>query len=511
MKPVKEVRYQLAATVFVTLYVMLFLASQVPVITKLLPHFHWTSAFQVATVFLFLIILFGYQRYRQMADQTEGREKSFRQQVRQLKRAHREEKERLSIVLDSGRLAFWEWNIKKNTAYFSDRWQDMIGFDGHDFPQDLSAWQNRIHPLDQETVQKQLLKILSNQETEYENTHRLMNTDGDYIWVYDRGQAIFNDSGDIEKLSCVRIDVSAQKSNEEQLTLDKILLENTQEAIAITNETLDFIRTNPAFHQAFGFTEQELETLSLRQLLDNLQDEPPLDILSIVDEQGSWRGELTLHHENGDLARSSLIDLQKITHQTSQTTHYALVYTDISELKQTQKELNFLANTDIVTGLPNRNHFYQVLEATFQEFRHTDQRFTLMFMDLDNFKTVNDTLGHDIGDDLLKSVSALISNHLAPDTLFARVGGDEFVILCKAYTTEEQLQMVGENLNQLLSQPVQIGEHNIQIGSSIGMAIYPEHGANQATLLKHADQAMYQAKHAGKGRYQIFQLSSSGH
>lgn len=463
----------------------------------------------LANLSLLLAFLIEYRLYRKTLAREMAQNQENTDKLKTLKRAHQKEKERLSIVLDSGRIAYWEWNIKQNTAYFSDLWQEMIGFDQHDFPQDLHAWQARIHPQDQQSVQKKLLKLLSNQETEYEDTHRLMNADGNYVWVYDRGQAIFSEQGEIEKLSCVRLDVTESKQIEETLTLDRILLDSTKEAIAITDGHLNFIRTNPAFHRAFGFTQEELGGLSLKTLLDNLQDDPPIDILKEVEAKGEWRGELILHHLDGSLARASLVDIQKIFYETTENIHYALVYTDITELKATQKELSHLANTDIVTGLPNRNYFYTALEHYLQDAAEQGEKFTLMFLDLDNFKTINDTLGHDIGDKLLQSVSQLISEQVAQDTIIARVGGDEFVILCRTYTTEEQLKQVGQQLNVLLQKPFKLGAHQVQIGSSIGMAIYPDHGASQSELLQNADAAMYEAKKAGKGQHRIYSVASN--
>lgn len=467
------------------------------------------SLAQYSNLILILAFALSYRAYQVTAKKLQKQNDANQKELKAMRKAHKKEKDRLTVILDSSRIAYWEWNIKENTAFFSDLWQEMIGFHKHDFPQDLHAWQARIHPSDQSGVQKKLLKLLSNRSTNYEDVHRVMNSDGDYIWVYDRGQTLFTPHGEIERLICVRLDVTEQKRAEEDLTLDRTLLDATSEAIAITDQSLNFIRTNPAFHRTFNFSEDELGKLTLRNLLDNLQDAPPVDVLANLEENNEWRGELLLHHEDGRLARASLVDIHKIYHETTENTHYALVYTDITQLKATQQELDHLAHTDIVTGLPNRNFFYAALEKLLQEAAQTHQKFTVMFLDLDNFKTINDTLGHGVGDSLLKSVSDVISEQVAKDTILARVGGDEFVILCKTYTTEEQLEQVGQKLNQLLEKPFKLGGHEVNIGSSIGMAIYPEHGSNQTELLQNADLAMYQAKKSGKGQHRIFDSSMS--
>ncbi|MPQ77337.1 sensor domain-containing diguanylate cyclase [Hydrogenovibrio sp. JE_KL2] len=464
----------------------------------------FSSFTQYSNLILLVAFALSYRAYQVTSKKLIQQNEANQLELKKMRKAHKKEKDRLTIILDSSRIAYWEWNIKKNAAFFSDLWQEMIGFHNHDFPQDLHAWQARIHPSDQTSVQKKMLKLLSNRSTAYEDVHRLMNSEGEYIWVYDRGQTIFSPQGEIERLICVRLDVTQQKQTEEELTLDRTLLDSTSESIAITDAKLNFIRTNPAFHNSFGFSEDELKQLNLRILLDNLQDAPAIDIIGKLEESNEWRGELLLHHTDGRLAGASLVDIHRVHHQTTDNIHYTMVYTDITQLKATQMELDHLAHTDMVTGLPNRNFFYNALEKLLDEVKHKNEKFTVMFLDLDNFKTINDTLGHSVGDSLLRSVSELISDQIAQDTILARVGGDEFVILCRAHTSKEQLEQVGQHLNKLLEKPFNLGGHQVNIGSSIGMAIYPDHGATQTELLQNADLAMYEAKKSGKGQHRIF-------
>lgn len=460
---------------------------------------YWPFLGLLLSGFIFLIAKSQNAHFHSAELQEIALSDAHRQELKLLKKEQSLETKRFSTALNSGRLAYWEWDIENNTTYFSDEWQSMIG--QSNLEQSLHSWQKRIHPTDQTTVQTKLLKILSGDIKFYENSHRVKHADGHYVWVYDRGQLIETEQGRPKKLSCVRIDISAHKELEAALKLDQVLLENTQESIAIIDENYRFIRTNPAFHNSFGFSEEEIIHLNLKELLDNLQDEPPLDIISEVDQHQHWRGELTLHQVSGDIALACLLDIQKVIHED--TTYYTLVYTDITKLKRTQARLNRLAHTDQITQLPNRHAFFEQIGRWIDKYTRIRSKFTLMFLDLDNFKTVNDTLGHDNGDKLLQSVSKLLMENLSEGTFMARVGGDEFVILCQNFTEEQQLRSVGEKLNAMLNKPFSIGSHEIQISSSIGMAIFPEHGDTQETLLKNADIAMYQAKQAGKGQYRI--------
>jgi diguanylate cyclase (GGDEF)-like protein/PAS domain S-box-containing protein len=422
---------------------------------------------------------------------------------RQLVKKHQEETNRLSFALKSGRLAMWEWGVKNNKVHFSDAWQEMIGFNQHDFPQDLHAWQDRIHPEDANEVQKSLLRILSGTSDYYENIHRVRHHDGHYIWVYDRGQVFYDELGNVTRFSAVRLDITEQKKNDQQLKLDQTLLENTQDAVAIANEEGEFIRTNPAFKQAFGLDEGELSHLTLPTLLESMQDEPVKDILAEVNTQGdNWRGELTLTRHNHEIAMANIVDIHKIT--SADGTFYTMVCTDITQLKRNAQLLDKLAYEDNVTGLANRHQFYKMLPTFIERANRKGSSFTLMFIDLDDFKIVNDTLGHDVGDQLLRKVGETITTHISEAAEFARVGGDEFVILCEEHTDATTLEKIGQKLNQLLAQPFKLGEHTVTIGSSIGMAIYPKHGKTQSQLLKNADTAMYHAKQSGKGTTTIY-------
>ncbi len=459
----------------------------------------WISTASLLTLFSYL----ARTHYQQKSYNTL--QKTLQSQQKQLKtqkKVHQQEVERLEHALNSGRLATWEWNIKKNSVHFSNLWQDLIGCTDHDFPQDLHAWQDRIHPDDVSTVQKSLLQILSGKHDYYENIHRVLHRNGHYIWAYDRGRAFYDELGNVERFSAVRIDVSEQKAHEQALKLDYELLQNTQDAIAIANAEGHFIRTNPAFARTFGMGENDQVEVDLKTLLDNIQDEPPVDVLQAVEKEGKWRGDLILRRHNEEIALANRIDIHKV--HTAEGDFYTLVCTDITEHLRNTQMLDKLAYEDQVTGLANRHQFYKTLPRFIQKADYNQSSFTLMFIDLDDFKQVNDTLGHDVGDQLLRKVGEIITENIDQHAHFARLGGDEFVIICDQHTDIEQLEKIGERLNHLLSQPFKLGEHTVKIGSSIGMAIYPYHGKNQSQLLQNADTAMYQAKQSGKGTTCIY-------
>lgn len=368
----------------------------------------------------------------------------------------------------------------------------------------LHDLQKRIHPKDQKSVQQDFFKILSGKDTYLESTHRILHEDGHYIWVHDKGQVFYTDEGDIDKLCAIRLDISEQKWIESELEVDATVIEHASEGIAIIDADLKITRTNTALKETFRRLNNTSEATDLASLLSTLHSKPDDEIVKSLTETGHWRGELSLVDQNNELILASRVSIQKLFHDTTQSLLYIFIHSDISDLKRTEATLNNLANIDRVTGLANRNRLYQALEKTLA----SEQPINLIFLDLDNFKIVNDTLGHDIGDLLLKQVGQAVTQLLPENALLARIGGDEFIVYYPqtaaaqhAHDQPESPQVLAQKITDRLAQTFVIEQNKIHIGSSIGIAQYPQQASDRHSLLKAADIAMYQAKNRGKGQF----------
>ena len=429
---------------------------------------------------------------------------SYKQTIKQLKQRNKEDDHQIKTLMNNEQFAYWEWDIKRNHAQFSAQWKRMIGLPAEQPLDNLHDLQKRIHPKDQEAVQKKFFKILSAEDKLFECTHRIQHEDGHYIWVHDKGQVFYADNGDLDKLCAIRLDVSEQKWIEDELEVDATIIEYASEGIAIIDSNMKLMRCNHSLSETLKKMTETIKVTDLTSLLNVLQSSPDLSILKSVDKQGQWRGELSLFDERGELKLVSRVSIQKIFHDTTQTLHYSFIHSDITDLKKTQAALDNLANLDSVTGLANRNRLYEKLDRDLK----IEPDITLMFLDLDNFKQVNDTLGHDIGDLLLSEVGSEISKLLPKKSLLARVGGDEFVVYYPQTSETPPPSKLAQSITNKLAQTFQINHHKIQIGSSIGIALYPQHASNRGELMKAADVAMYQAKHAGKGQFCLYTDSS---
>ncbi len=183
---------------------------------------------------------------------------------------------------------------------------------------------------------------------------------------------------------------------------------------------------------------------------------------------------------------------------------------DLTQLKETEKKINHLAYHDPLTGLPNRRYFESLLDQAIAEAEVNNKMLAVLFLDLDHFKIINDTLGHSTGDDLLVAVGQRLSQSLANDHITARHGGDEFILLLKSIDHIEQVINNAEKVLGNLQQPFLINNHRVSVTPSIGISIYPEDANNSQTLMKHADKAMYRVKYQGKNHYSIYKPLSDG-
>ncbi len=295
----------------------------------------------------------------------------------------------------------------------------------------------------------------------------------------------------------------SEKERAPKSRLMEDVLSSLPEAVAIEHQN-HVLYTNPAFTRMFGYTAEEAGGGSLRELIvpeTRLNENATL--LRVVDDRGSATVETVRTNKAGELVDVSmqiaplLVDGAKVG--------YVFTFRDIGEVKQTEAKLQHDAMHDVLTGLPNRALFLDRLNLTLtRRLRHPDNGCGVLYMDLDNFKAVNDSLGHAAGDVLLMAIAGRLRSSLRPQDSAARLGGDEFAVLVENIVTAYDLEVVARRILHELERPFDIFGHTVHAGASIGAAMAgPEHTSSDL-LLRDADFAMYRAKQAGRGRYEIF-------
>lgn len=275
-------------------------------------------------------------------------------------------------------------------------------------------------------------------------------------------------------------------------------LEQVREAVAIITADLHFAWVNDEFCSLTGFERDEIVGRPVRTLRSDVHDQPFFDnIFQSVSEDGHWQGEIWRRKKTGELF-PALLTISRIHDPTTDTTYYVDLFIDLDRIRSGRERLEFLVNHDALTELPNRRLFWDRLDIVIKRAeRYGDSMFSLLFIDLDNFKQVNDSLGHLAGDQLLVRVAEALQGCLRDADTVARVGGDEFVILLDGDVRGEG----GEALRRIWTALDEIWDglpEEIPVGASFGLAVYPDDGHDADTLYCIADQRMYAVK--GRGR-----------
>lgn len=301
-----------------------------------------------------------------------------------------------------------------------------------------------------------------------------------------------------------------QRESREREQLDERLrqaakvFDSTQEGIVITDTDYNIVAVNRAFTQITGYSETEVKQHNLRLLQPDQEDDSiDQELWASLGSSGHWQGEIQNRRSNGELF-AALESVSTVKDDEGRLTNYVVVFADISTIKAAQTRLNFLAHHDPLTSLPNRLLFNIKLEHALQRAKRHHHKFALLFLDLDRFKSINDTLGHKHGDTLLQIIAKTLTGTVRAEDTVARLGGDEFVILLDEVTHAEDAAGLAEKIIASVAQPITIEKREIVTSTSIGISVYPNDADNIDDLIKAADIAMYHAKACGKQTYRFY-------
>ncbi|MDG9784362.1 bifunctional diguanylate cyclase/phosphodiesterase [Metapseudomonas otitidis] len=299
-------------------------------------------------------------------------------------------------------------------------------------------------------------------------------------------------------------DVTDRQKMQEELLQAATVFESTAEGVMITDTQQRILAVNRAFTTITGYEQHEALGQTPRLLASNHHERGfYVDMWDQLNREGHWQGEIWNRRKNGETFPEWLT-INAVRNPEGQITHFVGVFADISPLKQAQARLDYQAHHDPLTGLPNRILFENRLRQALAACEREGHEGAVLFLDLDRFKHINDSLGHPIGDVLLKSIADRLGNQLGRNDTVARLGGDEFIILLPHLRRPEEAQHLAERLLACFNAPFETQDHEFFISASIGISRFPEHGSDTATLVKNADAAMYQAKSKGRNRVELY-------
>jgi diguanylate cyclase (GGDEF)-like protein/PAS domain S-box-containing protein len=398
----------------------------------------------------------------------------------------------------------WEWDVATGENYMSPRWKRLLGYADHELANVAETFFNQLHPDDQMPV-NEAIRVHFEQRKPYEIELRLRCKNGEYRWFLSRGQAEWDEQGKPIRMSGFIADITERKKSESALRNSEqkfaAAFRSSPDAITITSIAEGrFVEVSDSVTRLTGYTREELLAhSSIEFWADNESRDRYVSKLKecghVVDMEAAFRiksGEVRIGQLSGELIG--------INGQT----HILGIIRDITEIKRAEKLIWEQAHFDSLTKLPNRRMFATQLQQQIEQAKNSGTALTLLLIDLDQFKEVNDTLGHDKGDLLLVGVARRIADCLNQSATLARLGGDEFTVILSEPKDIESTNLIAKQIIATLTIPFQLGVEKVFISASIGIAQLPDAGVDIEDLLRHADQAMYAAKNAGRNRYAYF-------
>jgi diguanylate cyclase (GGDEF)-like protein/PAS domain S-box-containing protein len=425
-----------------------------------------------------------------------------------LLKAHRNvvvSEERLRLALVGSGSGVWDWQAEHNVM-FENRVNGLLGHSN--LPKLLSFVQHvdLVHPNDRCDFESAWAMFLANPAKNFECTYRMKTQDGQWFWFHDLGMvAEKNGQGKPIRITGTYTNITDTKANEEQAKLFGEAFRQTRDWVLILDVYQEPIAANHSFRETFGLQDDDAIAKNAGDVIgiDRNKQRAYTEILNHLEAGSHWQGEEMVVSADGQV-HPVILSIDAVAGKADEVAFFVLVMTDITAQKAAENDLRQLANYDSLTGLPNRALLLDRIKHAIEHARRYTFNMALFFIDLDRFKQVNDSLGHDVGDLLLIDVAKRLQSVLREGDTVARLGGDEFVILLESYHSIEDVSHIAQKVIDEIDQPITLGNDTVSISPSIGISLYPEDASQHNDLLKNADVAMYHAKEAGRCNYQYF-------
>ena len=417
--------------------------------------------------------------------------------------------ERWKFALEGAGDGVWDWNPQTDEALFSKRWKEMIGYAEHEFSNTGATWVEHLHPDDKERVLSTVHEYFGGNRPTYAVEFRLRCKDGSWKWILARGMLVNRDvKGNPLRMIGTHTDITEHKKAEYELRIASTAFES-HEGMTITDAKGTILRVNSAFSEITGYTAEEILGKNPRILSSGRHNKAFYTTMwECINRTGVWDGEIWNKRKNGEVYPEHLT-ITAVKSPEGKVTNYVATLTDITLSREAADEIKHLAFYDTLTRLPNRRLLLDRLQQTVASSLRSGRVGALLFIDLDDFKALNDTLGHDMGDLLLKQVAQRLESCVREGDTVARLGGDEFVVMLEdlnelAFDAASQAEAIGGKILATLNQPYQLAEHAYRNSSSIGITMFSDKPQTVSELMKQADIAMYQSKKAGRNTLRFF-------
>ncbi|WP_417596081.1 EAL domain-containing protein [Oceanospirillum sp.] len=414
-------------------------------------------------------------------------------------------RQRYSKAIEASDLGLWEWDLETDEIYHS-HFEQLFGYSEQEIPHFMGHLQPLVHKDDYPALRTALVDTLKGYLDQFKVQFRIRHKGGQWRWLEDTGRVIDRNpqSGKARKMIGTRRDVTDQIARDERLRLAWHAFESSSEAMFILNEDFVITTLNEAFYQITGYSCQELQGTPFDQSpLWQLDQELNKKIRKQLTQLGAWEGELIEQRKNGDKFPEWL-KVYRVPSKQSEASHYVGIFSDLTQRRKAEEKLSYLANYDDLTGVANRNQFKDRLHIAISQARLNNGKMALILLDIDRFKAINNTLGHDVGDQLLKELANRLNNQIQNVDTIARLGADEFALIVDHYEQESDVTELAEQIYQLVHTPLKIENHELITSCSIGISLFPKHTRGLNILVNQADLARNKVKQLGGSGFEFY-------
>ena len=411
----------------------------------------------------------------------------------------RRNEERLRMAQELAQMGAWEYQLANECLLLGDQARRILDLD-QAAPTAPDTLERAAHPEDQRSVALALREAVT-QGTDLDLEFR-RGTDADQRIVHVRGRSETDSLGRPFRLQGMIQDVTERHRLEEREKLAATVFESSSEGVLITDIDGRIVTVNPAFSTITGVSDRAAQGQEPSFIISEEAGYPCCDdIWGGVAAEGQWRGEVRLLRQDGS-SFPAWLTVGAVLDEQAELQHYVAVFSDITPLKEAEARLDYLAYHDPLTDLPNRLHLQQQLEQALAP--EGADSLALLFLDLDRFKTINDSLGHPTGDELLRAVGRRLTEVVPDSAILARVGGDEFVVALRNPGEAAVVSGLANDILAALTPAFLVQDHELSVDASIGISLSPDDSSDPATLIRNADAAMYEAKAAGANQFRFY-------
>jgi len=438
----------------------------------------------------------------------------------QLRQEIKKLNERMDLALEGSETSILDWDFTDNSFYISSCWKEMLGYSDDELPNSILTWKEKVHRDDRKRVFSSLRKHLAEQIQYYENRHRLQHKDGHWIWILGRAQILYDKEGKAVRMIGTHTDITAEKEAEvaasEQHKYLQSIIDGVNDPIMVIKEDYTIDLMNSTIRKKLKNVNIEDPEYPKCYEVSHNRSTPcdgtdhPCPLKDVIDTKEHM---VVIHdHYNAkgekryvEISASPLFDHAHNCIGIIESGRDVTEHIETQDALEEQKNiLQYQAHHDTLTGLPNRVLFNDRLEQGIERAKRSNRCLALFFLDLDHFKEINDSLGHAVGDKVLKVVTKRLTEIIRKEDTLARLGGDEFTFIIEGLEQSQDASLLAEKILKVLKEPIIVKENTLYVSSSIGISLYPQDGKNAQDLLKYSDAAMYKAKEEGRNNFQFY-------